>query len=83
MKKSIYTPVFLCAALLLLLSTASLMSLLLSGITSLGGNFGLQETSTVATLASVWWMQSAWRLSNMVPTKAEAEAARKKENKKV
>jgi ATP/ADP translocase len=53
----------------------SLMSLVVSGFTSLNKNIGLQGLSVLSTVVSMSWMQTAWRLSNMVPTRAEAEAA--------
>jgi ATP/ADP translocase len=59
----------------------SLMSLIVSGISSLApsGKFGLQEQSMFGTLVALSWMQTAWSLSNQVPTRAEAQAAYNKE----
>lgn len=57
----------------------SLMSLLLSGLTAIDENFGLQKLSILSNLVCCSWMGTAWRLSNMVPTRAEAEAAHQKD----
>lgn len=54
------------------------MSLALSGLTSLYGNFGLQQLSYLTTGASVIWLASAWQLSNRVLTRSEADEAYKK-----
>eukprot|EP00978_Attheya_sp_CCMP212_P028832 scaffold100610_cov53-Attheya_sp.AAC.2 len=54
------------------------MSLALSGLSSIFGNFGLQQLSYLTTGASVAWLSMAWRLSTYVPTGAEAEATYKK-----
>lgn len=54
------------------------MSLGLSALASLAGNFGLQQTSILSSAAAFVWLNAAWRLSNMVPTREEAEAAHKK-----
>jgi ATP/ADP translocase len=52
----------------------SIMSLALSGLTSLtGDNFGLQELSILSNGVALVWMRTAWRLSNYVPTRQEAE----------
>jgi ATP/ADP translocase len=52
----------------------SIMSLALSGLTSLtGDNFGLQELSILGNGVALVWMRTAWRLSNYVPTRQEAE----------
>lgn len=59
----------------------SLMSLLLSGITAIDGNFGLQKLSVLSTTVCLAWMRTAWSLSNMVPTRAEAEAAYTKQKR--
>jgi ATP/ADP translocase len=56
----------------------SLMSLLLSAITAVCPGFGLPKLSLLSTGVCVGWMGTAWQLSNMVPTRAEAEAAHKK-----
>jgi ATP/ADP translocase len=60
----------------------SLMSLVLSGLTALTGNFGLQELSVLGNAVSFLWMGTAWRLSNLVPTRQEAEDAYNKEKKR-
>jgi ATP/ADP translocase len=52
----------------------SIMSLALSGVTLLtGDNFGLQELSILSNGVALVWMRTAWRLSNYVPTRQEAE----------
>lgn len=53
----------------------SLMSLALSGLTSVMGNFGLHQLSILSALVGCGWMQAAWKLSNLVPTREEAEKA--------
>ena len=54
------------------------MSLALSGLTSVFGNFGLKELSYLTTGASFLWLTTAWQLSNKVLTRTEAEQAYKK-----
>eukprot|EP00560_Eucampia_antarctica_P004692 CAMPEP_0197835884 /NCGR_PEP_ID=MMETSP1437-20131217/27262_1 /TAXON_ID=49252 ORGANISM="Eucampia antarctica, Strain CCMP1452" /NCGR_SAMPLE_ID=MMETSP1437 /ASSEMBLY_ACC=CAM_ASM_001096 /LENGTH=556 /DNA_ID=CAMNT_0043441625 /DNA_START=81 /DNA_END=1751 /DNA_ORIENTATION=+ len=54
------------------------MSLALSGLTSLFGNFGLQKLSYLTTGASFMWLTTSWQLSNKVLTRSEAEEAYKK-----
>lgn len=49
------------------------MSLALSGLSSIFGNFGLQQLSCLTTGASLLWLNFAWRLSNLLPTRLEAE----------
>jgi ATP/ADP translocase len=56
----------------------SLMSLLLSAITAVVPTFGLQSLSFLSTGVCVGWLGTAWQLSNLVPTRAEAEAAHQK-----
>lgn len=51
----------------------SSMSLCLSALTAVFGNFGLQELSVMTTGASLLWLSSAWKLSNLVPTRKEAD----------
>jgi ATP/ADP translocase len=51
------------------------MSLALSALTSYFGMLRLQELSQLTVLASGNWLLQAYRLSNCVPTKAEAEKA--------
>ena len=53
----------------------SIMSLALSGMTQVMGNFGLQELSMLSTGVALAWLRMAWRLSNFVPTQQEAEDA--------
>ena len=55
------------------------MSLGLSGLTRLLGNFGLQHLSWLTTGASCAWLAAAWNVSNQVPTRAEAKEMYKKE----
>jgi ATP/ADP translocase len=56
----------------------SFMSLVVSGLTSVMGNFGLQELSILSSGVGLVWMRTAWQLSNHVPTRQEAEDAYKK-----
>lgn len=60
----------------------SLMSLFLSGITAVDANFGLQKLSVLSNVACFAWMQTAWKLSNMVQTQEEAEATHNKGKQK-
>lgn len=55
----------------------SFMSLLLSGLTALDSNFGIRRLSILANVVCFSWMRTAWNVSNMVPTRAEAEVAHK------
>ncbi|KAL3788349.1 hypothetical protein ACHAW5_010554 [Stephanodiscus triporus] len=58
-------------------------SLALSAITRwFGGAMGVRELSYFATGAAGLWLCAAWRLSNLVPTKEEAEEAYRKMKKK-
>jgi len=57
----------------------SLMSLALSGLTSVVGNFGLHQLSILSSLVACGWLQTAWKLSTYVPTRQEAEEAYQKE----
>lgn len=59
----------------------SVMSLALSGMTSVMGNFGLQELSVLSTGVGLVWLRTAWRLSNFVPTRQEAEEVYEKSHK--
>jgi ATP/ADP translocase len=61
----------------------SLMSLVMSGIAAIDTNFGLQKLSILSNLVCISWMRTAWTLSNMVRTRAEAEAAHKLGKQKV
>lgn len=56
----------------------SLMSLALSAVTWFDSDFGLQKLSFVSNVVVLAWLKTAWQLSNMVPTRAEAEAAHQK-----
>jgi ATP/ADP translocase len=49
------------------------MSLALSGLTSLFGNFGIQELSYLTGGSACLWLAAAWNVSNRVLSKAEAE----------
>lgn len=60
----------------------SVASLALSGLTSSFGVVGLRELSYLTTGAAGLWLSAAWRLSNLVPTRAQAEEAYKKMKKK-
>lgn len=59
----------------------SAASLTLSGLTSFFGTVGLREFSYLTTGAAGVWLGTAWRLSNLVPTKKQAEEAYKKMKK--
>ena len=59
----------------------SLMSLALFGLTRLTGEFGVHRLSVLSAGVSFLWLQAAWRLSNLVPTRQEAEDAHVKLNK--
>jgi ATP/ADP translocase len=50
------------------------MSLALSGLTSVFGNFGLQQLSFLTSGAACVWLTAAWNVSNRVLSRAEAEA---------
>jgi hypothetical protein len=52
----------------------SLMSLSLAVTTTAFGNFNLQQLSIFSNVAAVVWARTAWNLSNLVPTRAEAQA---------
>lgn len=60
----------------------SAASLTLSAITSSFGAVGLRELSYLTTGAATLWLGAAWRLSNLVPTREQAEEAYKKMKKK-
>lgn len=60
----------------------SSMSLCLSALTAVFGNFGLQELSVLTTGASLLWLSSAWKLSNLVPTRKEADGLYNAKNSK-
>mmetsp|Transcript_25818 Transcript_25818/g.48858 ORF Transcript_25818/g.48858 Transcript_25818/m.48858 type:complete len:255 (-) Transcript_25818:56-820(-) len=63
----------------------SCMSLALSGLTAVLPTFALKELSVLSSLVSLGWLQTAWRLSNLVPTRAEATQsyAQVKEQEKI
>lgn len=61
----------------------SSMSLFLSVLTAVFGNFGLHELSILISGASLLWLSSAWRLSNLVLTRKEAEDAYQKKKKEI
>lgn len=61
------------------------MSLLLSSLSYLFGNFGIVELSRFAALVSLSWLGCSCKLSNLIPKQADAEEAvakRNLENKK-
>ena len=60
----------------------SLMSLGLSGLTAIFGNFGIQEYSILSAIVNVGWFKAAWTLSNEVPTRKEAQEMYQKGRKK-
>ena len=51
----------------------SCISLSLSALTSVFGQFDLQTLSVLADLAAFTWAKMAWNLSSLVPTKKEAQ----------
>mmetsp|Transcript_8182 Transcript_8182/g.11798 ORF Transcript_8182/g.11798 Transcript_8182/m.11798 type:complete len:554 (-) Transcript_8182:296-1957(-) len=51
------------------------MSLILSGLSYIFGNFGIQELSRLTTVASLSWMTCSVWLSNLIPKREEAEEA--------
>ncbi|KAL3902087.1 MAG: hypothetical protein SGARI_005974 [Bacillariaceae sp.] len=56
----------------------SLISLSLSGLTSLFGQFNLQSLSILSDVTAVLWAKTAWDLSSLVPTRKEAQASYEK-----
>jgi len=60
----------------------SAASLALSALTSSFGTMGLRELSYFTTGAASIWLGAAWKLSALVPTRAEAEEAYEKMKKK-
>jgi ATP/ADP translocase len=60
----------------------SMMSLLLSGITSAMGNFNLHQLSIFCDISALFWVKTAWTLSNLVPTRKEAQEAYTKSRSK-
>jgi ATP/ADP translocase len=59
----------------------SLISLSLSGLTSLFGQFNLQSLSVLSDITAVMWAKTAWDLSSLVPTRKEAQASYEKQSK--
>jgi ATP/ADP translocase len=53
----------------------SCISLSLSALTSVFGQFNLQSLSVMADLAAITWAKMAWDLSSLVPTKKEAQGS--------
>eukprot|EP00521_Asterionellopsis_glacialis_P009867 CAMPEP_0195281152 /NCGR_PEP_ID=MMETSP0707-20130614/583_1 /TAXON_ID=33640 /ORGANISM="Asterionellopsis glacialis, Strain CCMP134" /LENGTH=446 /DNA_ID=CAMNT_0040340009 /DNA_START=41 /DNA_END=1381 /DNA_ORIENTATION=- len=53
----------------------SAMSLALSAINACFGNLGIQQLSMLTSGASFLWLSAAWKLSNLVPTRKEADEA--------
>jgi len=49
------------------------MSLALSLLTRLFGNFDVHNLSQLTTGASVAWLAAAWNLSNLIPSRSEAK----------
>lgn len=60
----------------------SLMSLALSVIGSLDASWNVHKQSILSAIVAGAWLQSAWKLSNLVPTRAEAQAAYQNEHAK-
>ncbi|KAL3929085.1 MAG: hypothetical protein SGARI_004856 [Bacillariaceae sp.] len=58
----------------------SLISLSLSGLTSLFGQFNLQSLSILSDVTAVCWAKTAWDLSSLVPTRKEAQTAYEKQS---
>jgi len=60
----------------------SCISLSLSTLTSIFGQFDLQSLSVMADLAALTWAKMAWNLSSLVPTKEEAQGSYDKASSK-
>lgn len=61
------------------------MSLALSGLTSIFGNFDITQLTYLTGGAACIWLNAAWNVSNLVLTKAEAStlyASKKKQSKR-
>jgi len=56
------------------------MSLILSSLTKVFGNFGIQQLSCLTAGASFIWLSAAWNVSNLVPTQAQAMETYSKRN---
>ncbi len=50
------------------------MSLALSGLTSLFGNFEMKQLTYLTGGAACLWLSAAWNVSNLVLSKAEASS---------
>ena len=50
------------------------MSLALSGLTSLFGDFDMKQLTYLTGGAACLWLNAAWNVSNLVLSKAEASA---------
>lgn len=64
--------------LLILRFGKSGMSLGLSGLASLFGTVGLQQLSYITSGTALLWTVTAVQLSNLVPSREEAESAHEK-----
>lgn len=53
----------------------SLMSLAVSVLSAMDGNFNLRKQSILSNIVCAVWVKTAWALGEMVPTRAEAEEA--------
>ena len=60
------------------------MSLALSGLTSIFGNFSIDHLTYLTGGAACLWLSAAWNVSNLVPSKSEANSlyADKKKKRK-
>ena len=50
------------------------MSLLLSLLSYVFGNFGIHQLSFLSLMASSTWLGASWYLSGLLPSKEEAQA---------
>jgi ATP/ADP translocase len=60
----------------------SLISLSLSGLTSIFGQFNLQSLSVLSDVVALAWAKTAWDLSSLVPTRKEAQDTYEKQSRK-
>jgi ATP/ADP translocase len=60
----------------------SLISLSLSGLTSIFGQFNLQSLSILSDVVAFGWAKTAWDLSSLVPTRKEAQDSYDKQSGK-
>jgi ATP/ADP translocase len=60
----------------------SLISLSLSGLTSIFGQFNLQSLSVLSDVVAFGWAKTAWDLSSLVPTRKEAQDSYDKQSGK-